>query len=255
MLIDDFNKEYGTKWTTVCDSLSSDNADRIILYTSEYFHYHNEKIPREKIFFTPRHKDTKFFVGRKKMQPGSLIYFSLGTVFNRDTKLLRNAMHTLGKFKQYKVLFSFGKAKDLYEEIRKENVYENIEMVEWAQQQKVLQETCLFITHAGFSSVREAARSATPMILVPQCVDQPDVANRVCQLGAGLVIKKHDRKEDDLEKAISQIEGNYESFVDGVLKIQESYINSLDGDELVTSNQRRVFENLISIVKKTENLF
>lgn len=47
-------------------------------------------------------------------------------------------MHTLGKFKQYKVLYSFGKAKDLYQEISKENVYPNIEMVEWADQQKIL---------------------------------------------------------------------------------------------------------------------
>ena len=233
VLIDDFNKEYGTKWTTVTDMLSCDNAERIILYTSEYFHYHNEKIPLEKIFFTPRQKETKFFLGRKKMEPGSLIYFSLGTVFNRDTKLLRNGMHTLGKFKQYKVLYSFGKAKDLYEEIKKENVYPNIEMVEWADQQKILQETCLFISHAGFSSVREAAQSATPMILVPQCVDQPDVAFRVAELGAGLMIKKHDRKEDDLEKAILQIEGNYDSFVDGVIKIQDSYKKSLDGEGLV----------------------
>ena len=93
VLVDDFNKEFGTKWTTVTDMLSCDNAERIILYTSEYFHYHNQTIPKEKIFFTPRSKNTQFFTGRKKMEPGSLIYFSLGTVFNRDTNLLRNAMH------------------------------------------------------------------------------------------------------------------------------------------------------------------
>lgn len=233
VLIDDFNKEWGTSWNSVVDMLACDNAQKIILYTSEYFHYHNDKIPKEKLLFTPRQKHTKFFSGQKKMQPGSLIYFSLGTVFNRDTKLLRNAMHTFGKFKQYKVLFSFGKAKDLYDEISKENVYENVTMVEWADQQAVLQEACLFITHAGFSSVREAAQSATPMILCPQCVDQPDVAQRVKDLGAGLVIKKHDRKEEDLEKCISEIEGNYASFQEGVMKIQESYKNSLDGEGLV----------------------
>lgn len=232
-VIESFNKEFGTNWTTVCDILCSDNSDKIILYTSQYFHYLNKELPIEKIFFTPRHKDTKFFEGRKKMQPGSLIYFSLGTIFNRDTKLLRNVMHTLGKFKQYKVLYSFGKAKDLYQEISKENVYPNIEMVEWADQQKILLDTCLFITHAGFSSVREAAQSATPMILVPQCVDQPDVANRVKELGAGLVVQKNNRKEDDMEKAVLEIEANYESFVDGVIKIQESYKNSLDGEGMV----------------------
>lgn len=233
LLIQDFNKEFGTNWDSVVDMLSCDNAQRIILYTSEYFHYHNQTIPKEKIFFTPRSKNTTFFGGRKKMVPGSLIYFSLGTVFNRDTSLLRNAMHTFGKFKQYKVIFSFGKAKDLYEEISKENVYENIEMVEWADQQKVLQETSLFITHAGFSSVREAAQSATPMILCPQCVDQPDVAFRVQELNAGLMIKKQNRKEDDLENAIRKIESNYDSFIDGILKIQESYKNSLDGEGMV----------------------
>lgn len=235
VLIENFNKEFGTKWDSVVDTLAVDNAQKIILYTSEYFHYYNDVVPKEKIFFTPRTKNTKFFNGRKKMQPGSLIYFSLGTVFNRDTNLLRNAMHTFGKFKQYKVLFSFGKATDLYNEIKKENVYENVEMVEWADQQKVLQETSLFITHAGFSSVREAAQSATPMILCPQCVDQPDVANRVFELKAGLVIKKHHRKEEDLENAILQIEANYDSFVDGILKIQESYMKSLDGEGLVNA--------------------
>ena len=233
VLIENFNKEFGTKWTTVVDSLASDNAERIILYTSQYFHYYNTQIPLDRIFFVPRHKNTKFFMGRKKMEPGSLIYFALGTVFNRDTKLLRNALHTFGKLKKYKVLFSFGKATDIYEEINKENIYENVEMVEWADQQKALQDAVLFITHGGFSSVREAAQSSTPMIVLPQCVDQPDVGQRVFELNAGLVIKKRERKEDDLEKAILQIEENYESFMDGIKKIQESYINSLDGEGLV----------------------
>lgn len=235
ILIENFNKEYGTKWTTVCDILACDNADKIILYTSKYFHYYPDQTPHEKILYTPRTKNTQFFTERKKFGAGSLVYFALGTVFNRDKNLLRNALHTFGKLKHLKFCFSFGNAKDIYEEVSKENVYENVETVLWADQKKVLRETSLFITHGGFSSVREAAQSGTPMILCPQCVDQPDVAKRVFELKAGLVIDKRGRKEDDMEKCILEIEKNYDEFVDGVLKIQKSYMESLDADMMVTA--------------------
>ena len=47
------------------------------------------------------------------------------------------------------------------------------------------------------------------------------------------MVQKNDRKEDDMEKAVAAIEKNYDSFVEAVLKIQESYKNSLDGEEMV----------------------
>lgn len=54
-------------------------------------------------------------------------------------------------------------------------------------QQRMLVETCdVFLTHAGFSGVREALSAGTPMVALPLFADQPENAARVQDLGLGV---------------------------------------------------------------------
>ncbi|AHH99235.1 glycosyltransferase [Kutzneria albida] len=61
----------------------------------------------------------------------------------------------------------------------------HVHVVEHAPQPLVLEVADLFITHGGYNSVREALRSATPMLVIPGFGDQPHDGARVTELGLG----------------------------------------------------------------------
>jgi MGT family glycosyltransferase len=56
----------------------------------------------------------------------------------------------------------------------------------------VLERAALFVTHGGMNSVNEAMRAGVPTLVVPQGADQPLVARRVVELGAGLALRTED---------------------------------------------------------------
>jgi N-glycosyltransferase len=58
-----------------------------------------------------------------------------------------------------------------------------VRVVETAPQPLLIEAADLFITHAGFGSVREALRAGTPMLAIPIIGDQPYHAARCADLG------------------------------------------------------------------------
>ncbi|MEU9980191.1 glycosyltransferase [Streptomyces sp. NPDC050856] len=61
----------------------------------------------------------------------------------------------------------------------------HVRVVESLAQPLLLEAADLFLTPGGYSSVREAVRTATPMAVLPQMADQPHNARRVTELGLG----------------------------------------------------------------------
>ncbi|MGW4130848.1 glycosyltransferase [Amycolatopsis japonica] len=64
-------------------------------------------------------------------------------------------------------------------------VGDNVLVVERMPQPLLLECAQLFLTHAGYNSIREALRAGVPMATLPQFGDQPHNARRVEELGFG----------------------------------------------------------------------
>jgi N-glycosyltransferase len=62
----------------------------------------------------------------------------------------------------------------------------HVHLVDHVPQPLVLEAADLFLHHGGYNGIREALRSAVPMVVRPQGADQPHNARRVAELGLGL---------------------------------------------------------------------
>jgi MGT family glycosyltransferase len=116
-----------------------------------------------------------------------VLYASLGTVFDGGPTLLRafaTALAPLGGT----VVVSTGHTEpaDLGP------LPANVMARRSVPQLQVLDRAALFVTHGGMNSVNEAMRAGVPTLVVPQGADQPLVARRVVELGAGLALRPDD---------------------------------------------------------------
>ncbi|WP_303823711.1 glycosyltransferase, partial [Ruminococcus flavefaciens] len=105
----------------------------------------------------------------------------------------------------------------------------------YVPQTQLLPEVDVFITHAGFNSTSEGMASGAAMVLVPQAVDQFDVARVVEKLGAGIALNKHevDITTDMIRKAVDDAYNNRDSFKEGVKKIIDSFADARNDREAI----------------------
>ncbi|MFG2755740.1 macrolide family glycosyltransferase [Streptomyces wuyuanensis] len=159
-----------------------------LVYTSRLFQPGVEGFDRSYQFVGPS-------IGARPADPsfpadglrGPVLYASLGTVFNADPRLLRTfatALAPLGGT----VIVSTGQT----DPAALGPLPANVVARRFVPQPEVLARAALFVTHGGMNSVNEAMYAGVPMLVVPQGADQPMVARRVEELGAGLSVRTQD---------------------------------------------------------------
>lgn len=119
---------------------------------------------------------------------GSLVYLSLGTLFNQNLDFYRRCLAAF-RHSRHRLLMSVGAATaipDLGE------IPRNVIVRNHVNQVHVLSEADVFITHGGMNSVSEALFHGVKMVVLPQAVDQFATARRLAELGLARTCKQKD---------------------------------------------------------------
>ncbi|GAA0335406.1 macrolide-inactivating glycosyltransferase [Streptomyces blastmyceticus] len=109
-----------------------------------------------------------------------VLLVSLGSSFTKQPGFYRECVKAFGDLPGWHIVLQVGKhvtADELGE------IPGNVEVHDWVPQLAVLRKADAFITHAGAGGSQEGLATATPMVAVPQAVDQFGNADMLQGLG------------------------------------------------------------------------
>jgi MGT family glycosyltransferase len=180
-----------------------------IVYTSRYFQPQAEKLDNSYIFtgpsIVPRKDAPSFPFEQLRALHPQAVYISMGTILNKDLefyKLCFAAFHDL----PVQFVLSSGNYTDM--EPLSESIPDNFIIKPYIPQLDMLQHVDAFVTHAGMNSTSEALYYNVPQVMIPLTSDQPIVANRVQELGAGIVVDKNELTPAILRAALLEVLSN-----------------------------------------------
>src|SRR5690625_3295772 len=105
----------------------------------------------------------------------NVLLVSLGSAFTNQPVFYRECLRAFGDLPGWHVVLQVGKFVDPAE---LGEIPANVEVHSWVPQLAVLRQADAFVTHAGMGGSSEGLYTGTPMIAVPQAVDQFDNADR-----------------------------------------------------------------------------
>ncbi|MBU3183179.1 macrolide family glycosyltransferase [Clostridium psychrophilum] len=198
-------EEYGIKCPSIITAVSAKGMINIV-YTSKYFQLCGESFDESYKFIGPsiitRKEDLNFSLDHNEKK--KIIYISLGTIFNNSFEFYENCFKAFDNM-NVKIIMSVGKNTDIN---KFKSMPSNFIVRNYVSQLEVLKIADVFITHGGMNSTNEALYYDVPLILIPQFIDQPSVANRVAELGAGIVIEKDNVTPKVLAQSVVDILSN-----------------------------------------------
>ncbi|GHH36716.1 macrolide-inactivating glycosyltransferase [Streptomyces candidus] len=111
---------------------------------------------------------------------GKVVLVSLGSSFTKQPAFYRECVKAFGDLPDWHLVLQIGR---FVEESELGRIPANVEVTRWVPQLSVLRQADLFVTHAGAGGSQEGLATATPMIAVPQAVDQFGNADMLQGLG------------------------------------------------------------------------
>lgn len=109
-----------------------------------------------------------------------VVLVSLGSAFTKQPGFYRECVKAFGELPGWHLVLQIGRRVDPAE---LGDVPTNVEVRSWVPQLAILKQADLFVTHAGAGGSQEGLATATPMIAVPQAVDQFGNADMLQGLG------------------------------------------------------------------------
>jgi MGT family glycosyltransferase len=201
-------------------------SQRVITYSSFEFQPDNDVYKNSKYMFLGNRYDSQFLPSTGGyLSPTSLIYISLGTVFNEKVEIFKLFIDYLSNT-QHQVIISVGRNETLFNQLKQYIANNNIQIYKFVNQLDILSNASLFITHAGFNSIYEGIYFNVLMLMVPQIPEQRFNAEHIQKLNAGHLLKKDELTQEGILEAFSVINKKWNSYKEASNKIRQSFLNS-----------------------------
>jgi MGT family glycosyltransferase len=174
-----------------------------LVYTSKLFQPEGDRYDDSYRFVGPSLMDrveTLDFIldtsGEKK-----IIYISLGTINNNCMDFYHKCIEAFSE-ECYQVIMSVGSKIEISS---LQPLPNNFVVRNYIPQLEVLKHADVIISHGGLNSVSEALYYGVPVITIPMANDQPAVARRLTELGAGMELKMEEITTDLLLNTVKTI--------------------------------------------------
>ncbi len=133
----------------------------------------------------------------------TLIYISLGTIFNRDRGFFRMCFDALAEVEcQAVVSTGWGlMPEDLGEPPP------NVLVRPYVPQNEILKRSAACITNGGLNTVSDSLYHGVPVVAVPSHGEQSLQARRLAELGAGVCLNRKDATSRALREAVERVLG------------------------------------------------
>ncbi|GAA2426079.1 macrolide-inactivating glycosyltransferase [Streptomyces glaucus] len=126
-----------------------------------------------------------------------VVLVSLGSAFTKQPGFYRECVQAFGGLPGWHTVLQIGRHVDPAE---LGDLPGNVEVHSWVPQLAILRQADLFVTHAGAGGSQEGLATATPMIAVPQAVDQFGNADML----QGLGVARHLPREEATAAALRE---------------------------------------------------
>jgi len=195
-------------------------APLTIVYTTKEFQPNGDGFDSSFKFVGPSiaSRSTAENVDFTAIKGNSLIYISLGTVFNQAIAFYKLCFEALGDT-EHTVVMSIGNRVGLADigEVPGNFIVRN-----YVPQMEVLRHARLFVTHGGMNSTNEGLYYGVPLIVIPQSADQPIIAKQIANIGAGVTLQMQSLTASGLRDAVDQVLSD-SSFKKVAGKMSESF--------------------------------
>ncbi|RDG35447.1 macrolide-inactivating glycosyltransferase [Streptomyces corynorhini] len=136
-----------------------------------------------------------------------VLLVSLGSSFTKQPDFYRACVEGFGNLPGWHVVLQIGAhvARDALGDVPP-----NVEVCRWVPQLSVLRQADVFLTHAGAGGSQEGLATATPMVAVPQAVDQFGNADMLVSLGVARRIDTDAATPEALREAVLALDADPE---------------------------------------------
>lgn len=193
--------------------LSSDDfvarPRRGIVLIPEALQPNADRVDREMYTFVGACQGDRVDQGEWRRPAGAekVLLVSLGSSFTKQPAFYRECVAAFGDLPGWHVVLQIGAHVDPDE---LGDVPANVEVHAWVPQLAVLKQADAFITHAGAGGSQEGLATGTPMVAVPQAVDQFGNADMLQALGVARHVPMEEADAATLRAAVLALLGDPE---------------------------------------------